>query len=157
MHLLFVGDTAVGKSHILHTLSGCNEPYDPKVTISINYKVCNLLNKKYYLWDLPGSNRLFRVLMLYVKKTFQYNFIVCHINNDDSIKNIDYYIIKLKNINCNSNIKYHILINTFSSVLNDEQNNIISQLREKFEDKISVINSFERSSIQTALNNILKV
>ena len=88
MHLLFVGDTAVGKSHIVHTLAECGQIYEPKVTIGINYKVCNISNKKYYLWDLPGSQRLFKVLMLYVKKTFQYSFIVCNVNNQESIKNI---------------------------------------------------------------------
>ena len=45
MHLLFVGDTAVEKSHIVHTLAECGKIYEPKVTIGINYKVCNISNK----------------------------------------------------------------------------------------------------------------
>ena len=156
MHLLFVGDTAVGKSHILHTLTSCNEKYDPKVTIGINYKICDISNKKYYLWDLPGSHRLFKLLLSYVRRTFQYNFIVCHINNENSIKNIDYYIDELKKINCNSEIQYHILINTFQSTIGNKESNIINSIKSKFKDKVSVINSFERSNIQDLLYSLLK-
>ena len=156
MHLLFVGDTAVGKSHILHTLTGCDGPYEPKVTIGINYKVCNIFNKKYFLWDLPGSHRLFKVLMLYVKKAFRYNFIVCHASNKESMINIDFYINELRNINGNSKMDYHILINTCSSESNNEEKTIINKLRNTYVDKISVINSFDRKNIQTVLANILK-
>lgn len=155
MHLLFVGDTAVGKSHIVHTLAEYGQIYEPKVTIGINYKVSNIFNKKYYLWDLPGSHRLFKVLMLYVKKTFQYNFIVCHVNNQESIKNIDFYINELRNINDNSKINYHILINTCSSELNNEENTTINRLRNTYMDKISVINSFDCKNVQSVLDDIL--
>ena len=156
MHLLFVGDTAVGKSQIVHTLTEYNEPYEPKVTIGINYKVCNTFNKKYYLWDLPGSHRLFKVLMLYIKKTFRYNFIVCHVNNPESIKNIDFYINELRNINENSQINYHILLNTSLSELNNEVNTTINKLRNTYLDKISVINSVDYKNVQSVLDNILK-
>lgn len=155
MHLLFIGDTAVGKSHIIHTLSNNNQNYDPKVTIGINYKLCNLSNKNYYLWDLPGSPRLFKVLMSYLNRKFHYSFIVCHINREESMKNIEYYMGELRNINCNSRFSYHILINTSSSPINNEQTNNINLLKKKYEDNISIIDSYDIISLQSALSNVL--
>jgi len=94
--------------------------------------------------------------MLYVKKAFRYNFIVCHASNKESMINIDFYINELRNINGNSKMDYHILINTCSSESNNEENAIINKLRKTYVDKISVINSFDRKNIQAVLANILK-
>ena len=155
MHLLFIGDSAVGKSHIIHTLSNSNQTYDPKVTIGINYKLCNLLNKNYYLWDLPGSPRLFKVLMSYLNRKFHYSFIVCHINREESMRNIEYYMSELRNINSDSKFSYHIFINTSLSSINNAQTNNINLLKKKYEDNISIIDSYDLISLQSVLSNVL--
>ena len=51
-------------------------------------------------------------------------------------------------------INYHILVNTCSSELNNEEN-IINKLRNTYMDKISVINSFDCKNVQSVLDDIL--
>ena len=50
---------------------------------------------------------------------------------------------------------YHILVNTYSSELNNEENTTINKLRNTYMDKISVINSFDCKNVQSVLNDIL--
>ena len=44
------------------------------------------------------------------------------------MRNIEYYIGELKNINCNSKFSYHIFINTSSYCINNTQTGTINLL-----------------------------
>lgn len=144
MSVCFLGNTNVGKTHIINTLLYPNTIYKPIVTIGLNFQTYSYkyLNesKKIKLFDMSANKSLeflFRNIIDYV----DYSIIVVDLSN---LNSIEYYLSLIKND------KFHILINSSLSNIS----NIVLKLKDQYKDKISTINSYNVCDVKYKLEMI---
>ena len=108
MNICFLGNSATGKSHIIHSLCNSNEIYYPILTLAINYNFYNYNNNKIFIWDCTGSKRILRIIKPFFPNLDMF-FIVCNIYDIKSINDIPFYINIINN-------PFHIIVNTCNYV-----------------------------------------
>lgn len=148
MSVCFLGNTNVGKTHIINTLLYPLLDYTPIVTIGVNFYTYSyrLINKsvKIKLFDV-SANKSLKFLYKNIIDYVDFSIIVVDLNNLDSI---NYYIELIKND------KYHILIN--SHLDKTDNSNIINRLKNKYKGKISLIDSYNTLDVRNKLELIFK-
>ena len=145
MNISFIGDTATGKSHILHTLISPEKEYNPILTVGIDYKSYIYNNTIYNFWDCAGSKRIFNALLSILPK-FNKTIIVCNLYNRQSIEQIEYY----KNFLSNNT---YILVNTH--MYNKQETSSIQLLDKLYQHKYIIIDSNDVSDFKKKIEHIL--
>ena len=117
----FLGDSFVGKSHIVHSLTQSNVPYTAYVTIGC--KISNYIyNKKSYsLYDIYPHFSFFKNAVSWIKK-FNLIVFVCDASNLGSINLISEFYKELKPKN------YVIFINKID-LIDNNKNGILKRLK----------------------------
>ena len=148
MNICFLGNSATGKSHIVHSLRNSNEIYYPVLTLAIDYSFYNYNNNKIFIWDCTGSKKIFCII-----KTFLPNIdmvlIVCNIYDINSINDIDFYINTINN-------PYHIIVNTcnyLKSSYSGEKNRLL--LENKYPNQYTLLNSSDPNDVTKKIKVIL--
>lgn len=90
--VIFLGDTAVGKTTILHKL--CNEDIDPVPTISPGTFSLNADGVNLLLYDTAGQER-FRSTATFFYNKASIALVVFDISNHQTFQNLDYWISSL--------------------------------------------------------------
>ena len=91
----FLGDSFVGKSHLVHSLTNEKEPYTAYVTIGCKISNYKYNNNNYSLYDIYPHFSFFKNAVSWIKK-FNLIVFVCDASNIGSINLIcDFYDVEL--------------------------------------------------------------
>jgi GTPase SAR1 family protein len=145
-----LGLTNSGKTHIIHQLKNNKEEYIPSITIGINFCKIIFNDKELDILDYSGSPKF--LSFINIDKTLSdYVFIVCNINDINSICIVNDYRLRVKNV------ATHILINieTFDIDLNDNRSKLNKIFDNLFGNNYSYINSYSHKNIHDTFNLLL--
>ena len=148
MNICFLGNSATGKSHIIHSLRNSNEIYYPVLTLAIDYSFYNYNNNKIFIWDCTGSKKIFSIIKSFLPNIDKV-LIVCNIYDYNSIKDIEFYINTINN-------PYHIIVNTciyLKSSYSDEKNRLL--LENKYPNQYTLLNSSDPNDVAKKIEVIL--
>lgn len=148
MNICFLGNSATGKSHIIHSLCNANEIYKPILTLALNFSCYNYNNHKIFIWDCTGSKKILNII-----KSFLPNIdtvlIVCNIYDINSIYDIEFYINTVNN-------PYHIIVNTcnyLKSSKSTENNRLL--LERKYPNQYTLLNSNNHNDVTEKIGYLL--
>jgi len=135
LKVILLGDMMTGKTRFINKVKNSGEKsyynnlYCP--TLGVEFGLYRLSKTKIYFWEICGDKRFESITDSYIKDVRLF-LLFCDINNFSTIKNLNYWLDKIKQ-NINHRDKY--FLNIICSNFNDKQNQtkeiLLNQLHAK--------------------------
>lgn len=147
LKVVLLGDSKTGKTRFVNLIQNyrndiySGEVYNP--TLGVEFGLYKMSKIKIYIWEICGDKRFESIVNSYLNETRVF-LLFCDINNISSIKNLNYWIDKIKennqlnqkyfiNIICSNfqNKKYHFNDTLFNQL---HAKNYLDNISEQFKE-----------------------